>query len=411
MKIHQIICFSLFLALMNSISFAQETIKVKDYYVPIYKDQNIKSKVIGNLKKGHLVMKVKMVDQWIQINAFNGLIVGWTEAKSFETGSQTTIDYMPIDSSKMSPTFPGKELLNASKKAKNPHQGPYKGVQYCVSCHHPQADPSIPGKGKPIETWSSTKHSNAYHTLFSKKSLDIAKKLGIKQPYRSDQCLKCHVTGFGVPEADNQVAHTEGVGCEACHGPGNSLYGSKGEWDITQIETRSKFCEKCHNAQSPTFEGFNLETFSENIAHWKHDEEVNQIRIEEHKQAVEQSKKDDQGEKIIADSIPKPVLLDPNEKKESPSNPEKKQQEGWLTLHHGSKEAVHFPHEKHKKEFGLKCQSCHHEPSAYKCSSCHHDESQVSRRDAFHNNCINCHREMANQGYSGPVNCSQCHQK
>ncbi len=61
------------------------------------------------------------------------------------------------------------------------------------------------------------------------------------------------------------------------------------------------------------------------------------------------------------------------------------------------------------------CGSCHKEPEAGKiaatgCYDCHEAEDLkgtkvVKRADAFHAQCINCHKNFG----SGPVECSQCH--
>jgi hypothetical protein len=80
----------------------------------------------------------------------------------------------------------------------------YTGAKRCSSCHFKQ-----------YMTWKKTKHAKeAWESVPAK--------------YQSDpECLKCHVTGYGV--AGGYVAGTPeavlqnllGTSCEACHGPGS----------------------------------------------------------------------------------------------------------------------------------------------------------------------------------------------
>lgn len=104
--------------------------------------------------------------------------------------------------------------------------------------------------------------------------------------------------------------------------------------------------------------------------------------------------------------------------------------------------AVNFPHGLH---FQFACQSCHHdwdgESDIETCTSCHDETEPTGSRNiknpdnvmyflaAYHNVCVDCHRETANQqkelekkieageipekmaGHikAGPVNCTGCH--
>jgi hypothetical protein len=95
---------------------------------------------------------------------------------------------------------------------------------------------------------------------------------------------------------------------------------------------------------------------------------------------------------------------------------------------------VLFNHKMHTGEdgYGLACFDCHHHPpddesALMACSACHtpppeseavnetcldcHDESEiegteiVDRTDAFHLQCINCHKDFE----AGPAECAGCH--
>lgn len=90
-----------------------------------------------------------------------------------------------------------------------------------------------------------------------------------------------------------------------------------------------------------------------------------------------------------------------------------------------------FPHKKHATELQITCKECHHryenggnvwkegDPVAT-CESCHTspktgkalkdappEEQKLSLYNAFHRNCLNCHKEQA----KGPTKCIECHNK
>jgi len=78
---------------------------------------------------------------------------------------------------------------------------------------------------------------------------------------------------------------------------------------------------------------------------------------------------------------------------------------------------VLFNHKIHTVEegYGLSCGDCHHTLSedeyadAQSCSECHEldegDEEMPKRADAFHLQCINCHKDYE----AGPTECTGCH--
>ena len=91
-----------------------------------------------------------------------------------------------------------------------------------------------------------------------------------------------------------------------------------------------------------------------------------------------------------------------------------------------SRPAVTFPHEEHMDQ--LDCLQCHHK---YKdgvnildedaleegnadllCSACHTDDAKIGLRQAFHRECMGCHRKLRLEGKpTGPELCGQCHIK
>ena len=124
----------------------------------------------------------------------------------------------------------------------------YVGVDKCKICH------KIEKTGNQYGIWLKTKHAQAFETLKGQQSKDVAKKLKIADPLTSEKCLKCHITA--------PAFQAEGVGCEACHGPG-SLYKTitvmkdkAKAMTLGLIDPNEKLCLKCHNTESPTYKKF-----------------------------------------------------------------------------------------------------------------------------------------------------------
>ncbi len=147
----------------------------------------------------------------------------------------------------------------------------YVGAAKCAKmCHKSKS------KGEQYAVWLDSKHAKAYDDLTSPKSLEAAKKAGIAgDPQKAEKCLKCHVTGYGVAAKLLEPGYsvTDGVSCEACHGPG-SEYGKlkimkdkKLSIAAGLIEPNEKVCVKCHNAESPFFKGFKFDEMMKKIAH------------------------------------------------------------------------------------------------------------------------------------------------
>ncbi len=136
----------------------------------------------------------------------------------------------------------------------------YVGSDACHDCHLPQS-----------EHWSETRHAEAWETLEETDRL------------RESTCIPCHVTGFTgheyVPE--RLVGYdSRGVGCEACHGPGEVhimyqeyiIYGTltdevRGEdlEDPIILRPSEDVCLACHVA--PYDEGWMYATKMNRILH------------------------------------------------------------------------------------------------------------------------------------------------
>lgn len=134
----------------------------------------------------------------------------------------------------------------------------YVGMKECARCHNTD---SI---GNQVKIWGESPHSKAYNILRTGPALEIAQKYGIDKPAESKQCLRCHTTSGGR----NTDLISEGVGCEACHGPGEGYYEFNNHASFTNrqaaylkaiklgmypiigidhIKTREKMCRRCHS--------------------------------------------------------------------------------------------------------------------------------------------------------------------
>jgi len=88
--------------------------------------------------------------------------------------------------------------------------------------------------------------------------------------------------------------------------------------------------------------------------------------------------------------------------------------------------AAYFPHDKHM-EVVDGCNRCHHRfvdgvnvleedeldgGEAMRCRTCHTDANTIDGREAFHRQCIQCHRALEKEGgVGGPRTCGTCHPK
>lgn len=77
---------------------------------------------------------------------------------------------------------------------------------------------------------------------------------------------------------------------------------------------------------------------------------------------------------------------------------------------------VSFSHESHVDKAKIDCVTCHHaDPQAPKtCTTCHRKvakDKTVAAKDAFHKNCIGCHKHRTAKGAELPIKCNECHKK
>lgn len=426
-------------------NFTREPIKqgyVNTQCLNVRRDAGKSSEIIGHVFKCDRLDIFEIQPGWYRVNDAAGYVDGWVSA-AFVSDQSVKCDFVVPEDYKA----PKTPTLDETVSAK------YVGVAACVPCHNkPHAGFAM----GPYGAWRDHFHSSALETLSRPYSKAFAKKRGIDDPVNDWRCRKCHVTAYGV-SADRLGAKyrdEDGVGCEACHGPGgeylNKHFGpgvneqelrAMGFRVYSDLNERDQMCRACHNELSPTYKPFNVEAFSAAIRHW---ESEYTIRVSEDKPAeivvekprpVEQPKVEPVFEKFPEQSQaaePPKVVEAPKTpappKPETPKPQTKLAANGggrlagvpdtWMLDLNGQKGKVFFPHVKHQKYItGFKeaevCLVCHHKSKAGErptnCSdgACHKFEATAvaNRESAFHGNCRACHREEG----SGPQKCSECH--
>lgn len=172
--------------------------------------------------------------------------------------------------------FAGFVMFSAFTNSGGP-AGDYKyvGVDKCAgACHKGDS------KGKQLEIWQESKHSKAFTDLQTPAADEIAKGKGFTTAAaETPACLKCHVLGKDMDETqfESTFDKTQGVQCETCHGPGSeykklTIMKDKqkaAENGLIIHSDKEAFCTTCHNSESPTFKGFNLDEMWAKIQHPK----------------------------------------------------------------------------------------------------------------------------------------------
>lgn len=183
-----------------------------------------------------------------------------------------------------------------------PHQS--IGVVNCASsmCHGavaPWQDANI--QHNEYSTWLRLdKHAYAWSLLLNEDSRRIAKKLGLKKPAHEEKiCLDCHAHNPAPAQRGPRFSVSDGVSCEACHGPAAEWVKSHTETDATHTrniadglyptskpEAMARLCLSCHygnekklvthrimGAGHPRL-SFDLDTFANFLPpHWRVDQD------------------------------------------------------------------------------------------------------------------------------------------
>jgi len=117
-------------------------------------------------------------------------------------------------------------------------------------------------------TWSRLdQHTRTYAVLLNDKSKEIAQKLGLEKPaHQSKVCLDCHAHNPPQELRGERFVQSEGVGCEACHGPAgrwlkshtvegasHSANIARGLYPTDQPVAQAKLCLSCHNGDQSRY--------------------------------------------------------------------------------------------------------------------------------------------------------------
>ncbi|MGZ3271824.1 MAG: multiheme c-type cytochrome [Croceibacterium sp.] len=142
----------------------------------------------------------------------------------------------------------------------------YEGVASCAgsTCHGRAEGNGEVVRQDEIATWQapsapSGAHSRAYAVLDSPRGRQIAATLGLGKPTSAGECLGCHATPAAPARRGPQFQISDGVGCEACHGPASGWIASHyamggthpanvaaGLVPLEQPQVRARVCLDCH---------------------------------------------------------------------------------------------------------------------------------------------------------------------
>jgi hypothetical protein len=141
----------------------------------------------------------------------------------------------------------------------------FLGSQSCSasSCHGGAGE-----KSKQYTIWSTHDfhHARPYATLETARSERLAEVLKIGNPAQSARCTVCHAPFATVPaeRLGHDVAVTEGISCESCHGPAENWIRShtrpdythadriaSGMRDMRNLYVRANTCVACHQNIDP----------------------------------------------------------------------------------------------------------------------------------------------------------------
>ncbi len=187
----------------------------------------------------------------------------------------------------------------AAARPQAPAEAPnYVGPGSCsaVACH----GAIRPAPGARIlqteySTWiSQDRHARATDVLSSMVSQRMGRILGVGNPGQAPKCLACHALDVPIAVRGRNFA-TEGVSCEACHGPATGWLGyhvtkdathdesvRRGMYDTKDVVKRTEKCLTCHLGTADKFVDhemiaaghpdlvFELEAFSAAMPrHWR----------------------------------------------------------------------------------------------------------------------------------------------
>jgi hypothetical protein len=149
-------------------------------------------------------------------------------------------------------------LSTANMAQTMPHQSPYQsvGTVNCASstCHGSISErTATPVLQNEYTTWlREDPHTQAYAVLKNEQSQRIAKNLGLPQPaYQAKVCLDCHSHNVPATKQGPRFDKSDGVNCEACHGPAE-------KWIKTHVEPQATHARNLENGLYPTSDAYSV---------------------------------------------------------------------------------------------------------------------------------------------------------
>lgn len=158
----------------------------------------------------------------------------------------------------------------------------FEGSKTCMKCH------IAPKLGRQYKIWQKGPHAKAYKSLLSEEGKKRAAAKNIEKPEEDKNCLSCHAILTTVPAASvgKKYKPDEGVGCEACHGPGqkhaelaSKAMKAKEELSaeardcmlkVADIDLKKVLCGRCHQKHEwHETSAQDVEKAWEKIAHMK----------------------------------------------------------------------------------------------------------------------------------------------
>jgi hypothetical protein len=111
-------------------------------------------------------------------------------------------------------------------------------------------------------TWQrKDRHAQAYNTLLSERSAQVARALGLGPAQDAPACLACHAET--TPERGDKFQVSDGIGCEACHGAAERWLGphvrgfasaqerrDHGMYATESAPARAALCLSCHQGDA-----------------------------------------------------------------------------------------------------------------------------------------------------------------
>lgn len=176
----------------------------------------------------------------------------------------------------------------------------YTGAASCGAsgCHGAtKPRPDYPKMNENLVWFQKDKHAKGFATLTNEKLKSgvrpsrIAKALNIVKSETSDRCLSCHAVNVKQQLRGPKFDISEGVHCDACHGPAEKWLEPHAEkgwtheqsvkvgmYDTKNLLLRAEKCVSCHlaidhelvAAGHPDLLAFELDTFSASMPpHWR----------------------------------------------------------------------------------------------------------------------------------------------